>query len=108
MLQFFDSFAKLISNVPDRAVLETLDLECKMLQDDLRQHRVDLTDEANSILNFQLFVRAAKFGHAIRRIVPLPAEHIEFYKKTIIRLIQAEQLPPSAMNNFDFTFVAAV
>jgi len=103
----FDDFIKLISGVLDGAVLNTLDLKYKLLQDDLKHNQLDLTDDACSILYFMMFVRATTSGKSIPCIVPLPPDHIEFYKKTIVRLVQAEQLPPSAMDNFDFTFVPA-
>jgi hypothetical protein len=38
----------------------------------------------------------------------LPPEHIEFYKETIVRLVQANELPPGAMGQFDFAFSPAV
>ena len=41
-------------------------------------------------------------------LVPLPADHIEFYKKTVVRLVGGKELPALAMNQFDSTFVIAV
>ena len=102
----FDDFIKLISGVPDRTILNTLDLKYKLLHVDLNHNQLDLTDDACSILYFMMFVRATTSGKSIACIVP--PDHIEFYKKTIVRLVQAEQLPPSAMDNFDFTFVPGI
>lgn len=100
----FDLFARMITDLPACVVVKALDLECKMLQEDLKHQRVTLPQDAYSIFNFRQFVRMAKFGEPMQCVKPLPLEHIDFYKQTIVRLVQANQLPPSAMEQFDYTF----
>lgn len=103
-LQVFDLFAKMITGLPPRAVLKALDLECKMLEDDIQNHHLVLAEDAFSIICFRQFVRMAKQGEAMRCIKPLSPDHVEFYKQTIVRLVHADELPPAAMEQFDYTF----
>ena len=103
-LHHFDLFVKTITALPAAAILKTLDLECKTLEDDFEHHRLTLTDDAFSILCFRQFVRMALLGGAMHCLRPLPSRHIEFYRQTVARLIQGHQLPPAAMEEFDFTF----
>ena len=36
--------------------------------------------------------------------MPLPPEHVKFYRQTVVRLIKANELPQSAMKQFDEAF----
>jgi hypothetical protein len=103
-LHHFDLFARTITDLPVWAVVRALDLECKMLQDDFEHQRLTLSDDAFSILYFRQFVRMAKFDEPMSCVKPLPPDHVEFYKKTIVRLVHSNQLPPSAMEQFDHRF----
>jgi hypothetical protein len=103
----FDLFARMITDVPAREVIHELDLESKMLEHDLWRRHLPLTQEAFSILRFCQFVRAAKTGREMCFVDALPPDHIEFYKTTVVRLIQANELPLSATNQFDHIFVMA-
>jgi hypothetical protein len=100
----FSLFTRTITSLPVEAVIKALDLEGKMLEDDFEHQRLALPEDAFSILHFREFVRMAKFGETMQSISPLPPDHIEFYKETIVRLVQANQLPPSAMKQFDSIF----
>ena len=102
--EIFKDIARKISNLPDRGILEALDIECKTFRRDLGNCRLDLPSEVYSVLYFRLFVRAAKVGDSINCIVPLPADHIKFYRETLVRLVQANELPPSAISHFESTF----
>ena len=102
--RLFELFAKMVTDLPARAIPGVLDLECKMLQADAQNHRVDFPEDAHSILCFRQFVQTAKLGHAMLFPKPFPPDHIEFFKETIVRLVQAGELPPSAMEEFDDAF----
>jgi hypothetical protein len=102
----FNNFIKLISDVPDEAVIKALDLKCKNIQNDLDDDHWGLSAEAYSILYFRLFVLAEKNGHPLQVYIHLPAYHIEFYRKTIIRLVKAEELRHCALERFGQTFAA--
>src|SRR5271156_2688129 len=106
MSHVFDLFTKMMRDLPSKAIIKAVDLECRMLEQDEEAHRVDMTEDALSILSFGQFIRMAKDGGAMHRIQPLPPDHIELYKNTIVRLVQAGELPESTMEKFDFTFVS--
>lgn len=95
----------MIGDLPPQGVLKALDLECRMLKDDVESNRLPLPADAFSILYFREFVRAIKFGDVLQPSRRLPPDHIEFFKKTIVRLVQANELPTAAMVQFDHAFV---
>lgn len=104
----FDLFAGMLTDVPARKVMDELDLEGKMLEQNVWRCRLPLTREAFSILRFCKFVRAAKTGGDMCFVEAVSPDHLEFYKTTIVRLFQANELPLSATNQFDHVFVTAV
>lgn len=54
--------------------------------------------------SFVRYGREARIEVSPRQYLRMPADHIEFYKQTIIRLIQAGEMSPAAVNQFDFAF----
>lgn len=94
----------MITDIPALAILKALDVECRTLEDDLAHYRLAFTADALSILCFWEYVQMAKLGIFLHRSMHLPLEHIQFYKETLVRLIRAGELPPSAMNEFDQVF----
>ena len=101
----FDSFANMIEAIPARAVLRTLERESKMLQEDLMMQRPVPAGQAASILGF------CRFTGAVSRGLPVPAlsaaiaaDQVEFYRKTVARLIASGELPPHAASEFDERF----
>lgn len=105
-LLVFDIFARTIASLPTKAILKALDLECKMLERDSENHRLYLPEDAYSIFCFRQFVRVARFGGTAPACKPLPPDHLEFYKQTVVRLVQAGELPESAMKAFDDAFIS--
>jgi hypothetical protein len=103
--EFFNDFIKLISAVPDEAIIKALGLICRKIQNDLDNDHWGLSAESYSILYFRLFVLAEKHDQPLQSVIPLPAHHIEFYKKTITRLVNAKELRPSAIERFGHSFV---
>ena len=104
VMGIFGVFSRMINNMPPQGVLKALALECKMLEDDCERNRSGLPEDAVSILCFYEFTSMVKMNNVMRCSTHLPPDHIEFYKATIARLIEAEELPPSAMNDFDYSF----
>jgi hypothetical protein len=100
----FGTFSKMISGMPIQAVLKTLDLECRMLAEDLECHRLSSREDALSILSFGEFVRMVKAGEMVHRLKTSPPDHLEFYKETVVRLVNANELPKSAMEQFEQAF----
>ena len=104
-MQVFNIFSKVIRNLPVPVILRTLDAECKMLEDDVEHYRSNLTEDILSILSFRGFIQMAKADNVMRCCLRMPREHFEFYRETISRLMQAGELPPSAMDEFDHAFL---
>lgn len=104
----FDLFAEKIIVMPAKAILAVLDLDCKLLEQDLRPHRSAFAQDEYSVLCFRQFIRAARLGRGISPRRCLPLNHLELFKHTVIRLVYVEELPPAAVDDFDGAFVAAV
>ena len=104
----FDLFSRMISDAGAGAIVEELDLECRMLEDEQWRRHLPLTPEEFSILRFGQFIRAARTGREMCSVEAVPPDHIEFYKTTVLRLIQANELPIAAASQFDQTFTIAV
>jgi hypothetical protein len=104
----FDRFAEKIIAMPAKTILKVLALNCELLEQDLRPHRSSFAPDEYSILCFRQFIRSARSG---RRIYPkrcLPPNHLQLYKHTVIRLVHVDELPQTAMNDFDGAFVMAI
>jgi hypothetical protein len=107
MPSLFESFADMIEFIPPGAIVDTLERESHMLIEDLRCNRPVPKDEADSILIFCRFVDVLRRGLPISIMdAALPASHLEFYRKTIDRLVQAGELPAAAPDEFDRCFCA--
>ena len=106
-LLVFDAFARTINNLPAEDILKALDLESFILKSYSENHRLYLPAEAYSIFCFGQFVRAAKCDEPMPNCKPLPPNHLKFYKQTVVRLIQANELPPSTLDQFDSAFPAS-
>jgi hypothetical protein len=104
-MQIFSIFSKVIKDLPVPAILPTLSAECKMLQDDIEHYRSNLTEDVLSILCFGGFVKMLKADNVMRCSLQVPTDHVEFYKETIARLVQAGELSPSAMDQFEYAFM---
>lgn len=102
---YFEDFAKLISDLPDAAIFNALEFQYQAAREAIEKESSALADDVYFVLYFIVFVRAAKAGRPVSSIIPLPADHIEFFKETIVRLIQAQELPSSVMKDFDRAFV---
>ena len=101
-LSLFASFADMIESIPVGAILRTLEREQRMIEEDLAYQRPVSLKEAESILNFCYFVEAVREGSpAWAFTLPLPPEHLAFYRKTLDRLVAAQQLPSDAKVEFD-------
>ena len=100
----FKAYSERITGLPAEAIMGALDRECEALRGNLADPHVELSDQAYSILYFKLFVRAAKLGDLLDLTIRLPANEVEFFQKTIVRLVDVEALPPSALEHFRSTF----
>lgn len=101
----FRAFSKMIEGLPAPAVIKALEAQCRMLESDIEHKRLTTMEDALSILSFRHFVRMAQGGDVARCSRPLPVDHVEFYRTVTARLVDARELPSSAMEQFDFAFV---
>jgi len=101
-MSLFNSFADMIEAIPVCAIARTLEREQRMLEEDLFCQRPVPLKQVESVLAFCRFVDAAKEGLPVPAPAnPLPDSHLEFYRKTVERLIAAEELPYHALAEFD-------
>jgi hypothetical protein len=98
--RLFDCFAEMLASIPAQSITPVLARESYMLSVDLVRQRPLLATDVGSILIFARFVAAG--GNDIRGIasVELPPPHVEFYRQTVERLIEAGELEPSARVQF--------
>ncbi len=97
-----EAFAEMVETISPRAIIAALEWEIHILEKILAvQHSVPSAD-AVSILDFCRFVFAARRGMSVDfSLVTLPSLHRELYRKTVARLVKAEELPFSAKSEFD-------
>lgn len=93
----------MINGLPPEAVFIAAARERRMIEEDLSCQRALPSVEAMSVLNFCRFIETASAGGIVLR-EPLPINHIDFYRKTIARLIKANELPMCAHRQFDIAF----
>lgn len=96
----------MVAKLPPEAVVRAVDLQCKIIHDDLTYDRFTMEDDVFSILCFGQFMKTANSGKDFGCFRNLPLDHLEFYRETIIRLVQANELPATAMEQFDRAFAA--
>lgn len=101
----FDLFAEKIITMPAKAILGALDLDCKLLEQDLAQFRASFADDEYSILCFRQFIRSARSGVGVFPRQCLPPNHLALYKHTVVRLVHEDQLPTKAMEHFRGAFI---
>jgi hypothetical protein len=101
----FESFSKMIDKLPPGSVLTATERECQMLENDLVTNRPVSKQEVHSILSFCRFLAAAKSKRLVAPTV-LPPGHTAFYRRTLARMIEAGEMPESAEEQFDGSFMA--
>ena len=99
----FELFKDMIGCVPAKGVLRAIGLEQWMIKDDLANQRDMAVEDAVSILSFCSFLQKAKAGEQAH-CDGVPEEHLPFYRATVERLVDAGELPYTAMERFDEAF----
>jgi hypothetical protein len=105
-LSLFTSFSKSIEELPTRAIPSLLELEEKMIKDDIALHRPVPLDGAESILEFCRFVREERAGFHVSSHQGLPLAHSTLYRRIIKKMVEAGELPAAAKEEFDTEFFA--
>ena len=93
----------MIDGMPTHGIIGALELERRMIDDDLASKRTLPLEEARSILSFCHFIDAAQQGSQISPLT-LPILQVGFYRKTVHRLVEAELLPFEAREQFENVF----
>jgi hypothetical protein len=103
----FESFCEMLESIPIKAVLRAADAERKMVEDDLENKRTEPDEYSLSILSFCDFLLRAVSGGFVS-LPALPVEHCAFYRKMVHRLVEAGELPPQMIPQFDGIFFRAL
>lgn len=103
----FESFCEMLESIPTKAVLRAADAERKMVAEDLEKKRTEPDEYVTSILSFCDFLIRAVTGGYIS-LPSLPVEHCAFYRKVVHRLVEAGELPPEMITQFDGIFFRAL
>jgi hypothetical protein len=101
MARSFTIFTNVFSKLEPKAFLNALEFHAKMLQN---SPQLSEQPDTISISCFRQFMRMIKLGEPMTCMMPLPKEHVEFYRAMVVRLIQANELPETATNEFDRIF----
>ncbi|HEY1790328.1 MAG TPA: hypothetical protein VGJ73_19435 [Verrucomicrobiae bacterium] len=103
-LLVFEIFARTITNLSPAAILKALDLESPSLERYSDNYRLFLPADAYSIFCFRQFIRSTKLGGNMPPCKSLPPGHVTFYRQTVERLIEANALAKSTLEQFDLLF----
>ncbi len=99
----FEPFCEMIDGTPPKAVLRTVEHSCHQLQNDVFSKVVPYGQEVISILTFNRFLASAN-GYIEFTPGILPAPHLVFFRKTVARLVEANELPADSLKWFDKEF----
>jgi hypothetical protein len=107
--RLFGLFCEMLDRTPAQGVLTVVQLEHRMMEEDLACRRVSLSEEVDSVRSFCDFLvtSASGCGSRIASTI-LPLEHFAFYRNTVERLIEAGELPGDAKERFDNTFATSL
>jgi hypothetical protein len=106
VLESFDDFAETILSMPAKAILDLLNLDCELLDQDLSPYRSAFGPDEYSLLCFRQFIRSVRSGGTMYPRECLPLDHLRLYKHTVIRLIHVNELPRTAVKDFEGVFAA--
>ncbi len=102
-IPIFERFADMVERLPTKAVIGAIELERQMLEDDLARKRTMPLEDVRSIIAFCNFLEN---GNDIARgpKIPVPIQHIAFYRQTVKRLVEGGELAPERGALFDAVF----
>ena len=98
---FFLRIERSLEQLPPSAVIKTLDLQCRMLAEDVQRGRPAPASEVASIQGFYHFIVSVNRDQS-QPVKPWPVrlEHLKCFLNLLERLIRAGELPPEAMTQF--------
>ena len=101
----FSSFCRMIDRLPVKGIYRAIDAQSAMLVEDFALRRPVPWEEVFSILYFYHFVLAAAVETDISPVM-VPVEHLEFYRETLHRLVEARELSETALDRFEAAFAS--
>ncbi len=81
-----------MEDLPAERVIQTAETQRHMIEDDLTNHRILLTEDIDSILGFCNFLEATVHGSSTI-LHEMSTDHLAFYGKIMRRLVEAGKLP---------------
>jgi len=102
-MSLYNVFAATIDEMPAQVIPKALELQRKMLEEDLAGKRTMPMNEVRSILSFCRFMEVVRQGGECLPIA-VPEKHFEFYRETVERLVRANILTSQATDQFDLVF----
>lgn len=100
----FKEFSEMVKGLAPEAIISSLNLQCDRLEKDFQQSHSAPEEDALSILCFKQFIRMARTGEVMTCAKRLPPDHLEFYRETTARLVHANELRASALEQFEQAF----
>jgi hypothetical protein len=95
----------MIQKIPDRSIIGVIDRECLMLSRDMLWCAPWSKKDVGSILLFGEFIRRVKKPGTIPGVFLIPEKQYEIYQNLIVKLIQARELAPDALQQFFKCFI---
>jgi hypothetical protein len=99
-LGLFDSFADMIQKVPDHSIIAVVERECLMLSRDMLWNAPWSKNDVGSILLFGEFIRRVRKTETISGGFFIPKKQYEIFQNLILKLIQARELAPDALQGY--------
>jgi hypothetical protein len=90
--------------MPAKGVLNAVELQRRMIEDDLLHKRNLAVEEATSVLRFCRFIETVKLGLNDSSPCVVPVHHVAFYWKIVMKLVEAGELPAHAQRQFEAVF----
>jgi hypothetical protein len=98
--RLFEIFTETLDCIPDKGITRVVELEQRMLENDLSKHRINQDRDVNSILTFCQLLNIIKLGGSLLPL-ELPILHVAYYRTIINRLIKAGEFSADVMDKFD-------
>lgn len=102
-MNLFRTFSGMVEQLPPESFFAFVEKQQRMIEEDLIHKRLFPIEDTISILKFCRFFEAKATGRSILPSILLP-EHVAFYRRIVERLVEAGELPPYALHEFDAKF----
>jgi hypothetical protein len=90
----------MIQKVPDHSIIAVVERECLMLSRDMLWNAPWSKNDVGSILLFGEFIRRVRKTETISGGFFIPKKQYEIFQNLILKLIQARELAPDALQGY--------